>query len=139
MSDLELENEKIVRSSVEKLVSESKKKQEQGMGTIQAYSGPIPPPQFLAQYELLVPGIAKKFLEEPHIEAEHRRVLEKMIGQEQIKLAKRGQLMAFSLAICCILGAFWTIFSGHSIEGLGALLFSIAAFTGIFIYAKKRQ
>ena len=49
------------------------------------FSGPIPPPSFLEQYELLVPGIAKRFLEEPRIEAEHRRAFEKLIVQEQIK------------------------------------------------------
>ncbi len=64
---------------------ESPKNQESNQ-IIASYSGPIPPPHFLIQYEQIVPGIAKRFLEEPHLEAEHRRSLQKTIAQEQIKL-----------------------------------------------------
>lgn len=41
------------------------------------FVGPTPPPHYLEQYERLVQGTAKRFLDEPHIEAEHRRSLEK--------------------------------------------------------------
>lgn len=105
----------------------------------QHYAGPIPPPEFLAHYEKLYPGIAKVFLEEPHIEAEHRRSLEKIMVEEQIRLSKRGQLMACTLGSATILGAFVTIFLGHSIGGFSTLLIGIAALMGIFYQAKKRS
>jgi len=104
-----------------------------------SYSGPIPPPNFLVEYERMVPGIAKRLLNEPHLEAEHRRTLEKMMAEKQFKLANRGQKMAFALASLCVIGAFGTIFFGYSFEGLGALLVSIAVFAGIFYSAKKKQ
>ncbi len=106
---------------------------------ISAYSGPIPPPAFLENYEKLVPGSAKRFLEEPHIEAEHRRSLEQQLVNEQIKLSKRGQILAFTLASCAILGAFITIFLGYDLAGLGALLMSITALVGVFYCAQKKQ
>ncbi len=104
-----------------------------------AYSGPIPPPHFLVEYEKLLPGIAIKFLEEPHREAEHRRSLEKMMVQKQVELASRGQIMAFVLASLCVILAFIAIFFGYSLAGLGVLVTSIASFVYAFCYEKKRQ
>lgn len=104
--------------------------------SVMAFSGPIPPPDYLGLYEKLVPGSAKRFLEEPHLEAEHRRALENLSLNQQINLSKRGQWMAFSLAFFCITAAFAAIFSGYDIAGLGALIASITAFVGVFIYGK---
>ena len=95
-------------TELEKAISDSQrnlKQQEPLKGTdpsqitaAYTYSGPTPPPNVLIQYEEMVPGIAKKFLEAPHIEATHRRELAKLLVQEKTKLAKRGQLFAFYLA-----------------------------------------
>jgi uncharacterized membrane protein len=114
-------------------------KNEHAPVTFSAFSGPIPPPHFLVEYEKMVPGIAKRFLEEPHIEAEHRRSIERTMAQEQVRLAKRGQIMAFLVANVCVFGARGAIFLGYSLEGLGALIASIGAFTGVWFYVKKRQ
>lgn len=48
------------------IVSEPPKAQEQASITTMTFSGPVPPPNILTQYEQMVPGIAKKFLEAPH-------------------------------------------------------------------------
>ncbi|MCI0381570.1 MAG: DUF2335 domain-containing protein [Chlamydiae bacterium] len=103
------------------------------------YSGPIPPPDHLMMYEKMVPGIAKRFLEEPHLEAEHRRNLEKKMVEAKIELGKRGQIIACILASACVIGSFAAIFSGHNIWGLGALLLSIGGLISVFIYSKNHK
>lgn len=110
----------------------------QAISSTVTYAGPIPPPQFLVQYEQMVPGIAKRFLEEPHLEAEHRRSIERRVVEERIKLSRRGQWMAFSLACITICGAFSSILLGYKIAGLGALFISVASLIGVFIYARKQ-
>lgn len=119
---------------------ESRKNSEpQSITAIASYSGPIPPPNFLAEYEKLYPGIAKKFLEEPHKEAEHRRSLENKIAEAQIKLANRGQWMAFwSTAVLSLL-SFGLIYLGYSLEGLTALGALIAAVASVFFYSKRQH
>jgi uncharacterized membrane protein len=107
--------------------------------SVTTFSGPIPPPEFLKQYDLLVPGIAKRFLEEPHLEAEHRRNLEKTMLSERIRMSKRGQWMAFCLALLSILAAFTAIFTGYSIAGLAIFFTAAASLVGVFFYAKKQQ
>jgi uncharacterized membrane protein len=103
------------------------------------YSGPIPPPDHLAMYEKMVPGIAKQFLEEPHREAEHRRRLETQLVEAQIKLANKGQILAFILASVTVFASFSLIYFGHNLEGLGTLLLSVGAFVSIFIYGKHKS
>lgn len=104
------------------------------------FSGPVPPPSHLAQYDALVPGTAKRFLdsffEESHFESNHRRSLENKIVDEDIKLRKRSQWCAFSLSLLTLLGAFTFIFFGYGLEGLGALLLGLGALVGTFFYAK---
>lgn len=101
--------------------------------------GPIPPPNFLEKYENLVPGTAKRFLEEPLLEAEERRSLERFVAQKQADSNTRAQWMAFVLAIGCITAAFTLIFLRYDVVGLAALLISLAAFVGVFIYARCRK
>lgn len=103
------------------------------------FSGPIPPPSFLEQYEKLVPGSAQRLLNEPHLEAEHRRSLERLLVNERIHLSKKGQLMAFFLAALCIVAAFTAIFLGYDVAGLGALFISISPFIGVFVYDKIKN
>jgi uncharacterized membrane protein len=109
------------------------------VASLTTFSGPTPPPQFLEHYERLVPGSAKRFLEEPHLEAEHRRSLERMVVQERIRLSKRGQVMAFVLAAVCISMGFVAILYQHDLAGLGSLVLSIGSLIGIFLYARKSQ
>jgi uncharacterized membrane protein len=103
------------------------------------FSGPTPPPQVLEYYERLVPGSAKRFLDEPHLEAEHRRSLERSVVQERIRLSKRGQVMAFILASFCIIMGFVAIFYEHDLAGLGAVILSIGSLIGIFLYSRRSQ
>lgn len=109
------------------------------ISSITTFAGPTPPPQFLEHYEHIVAGSAKRFLEEPHLEAEHRRALEKLMVEEQINLSKRGQWMAFTLAIICILGALTAIFYGYDLAGLGTLFIAVSGLVGVFIYAKHQN
>lgn len=107
--------------------------------SITSFSGPVPPPNFLLEYEKIHPGIAKKFLEGPSIEAEHRRNIETLMIQEQISLNKRGQWMAFFLAILCLSVGMISISLGFDLAGFGTLLISISVFAGVFIYSKKQK
>lgn len=109
------------------------------IATASYFSGPIPPPEFLKQYEELVPGIAKRFLEEPRLEAEHRRSLEKRMVEEKIRLATKGQWMAFTLALLSIAAAFTAIFLGYSLAGFATFLVAATGFAGAFIISKKHQ
>jgi uncharacterized membrane protein len=109
------------------------------IAAVTTFSGPVPPPEFLRDYEILVPGSAKRFLEAPHLEAEHRRALELAYLEEKIKLSRKGQWMAFSLAVLSIVAAFTAIFLGYSLAGVGTFFIAVGSIVGLFIYGKKTE
>src|ERR1041385_2142023 len=116
MNVLDAEKAKTLGQPMEGTPTESQIKPElNSLASFSSYSGPIPPPNHLAQYEKMIPGIAKRFLEEPRLEAEQRRALENKMVDAQINLGNRGQVMACILASTCVVGSFAAIFSGHSL------------------------
>lgn len=103
------------------------------------FSGPLPPPEILTQYDQILPGIANRFLQEPHIEAEHRRALLKYSVEQQVSIKKRGQNLAFSLAVFCLLGAFTCIIFGYNIAAFTTLLLPLGTFVSMFIQSKIQK
>ena len=72
---------------------------------ITAYRGPLPPPEQLGQYEVILPGVAAKIVNMAETEQKHRMGWETNALDSDIKLAKRGQLFGFCAAVLCIAGA----------------------------------
>lgn len=72
----------------------------------ESFSGPIPPPSVLKQYEEMQPGSADRILKMAEMQAEHRMELEKKAIGGQVDQSKRGQVFGFILALVCIAVAF---------------------------------
>ncbi len=62
------------------------------------FTGPLPPPQILAQYEQLSPGFANRVFEFAEKQQKHRFELEEYAIPESIKISKLGQIFAFIIA-----------------------------------------
>ena len=139
MNGLKTKHTPEIQNKENPVQKEQKFPPENGMRVTAVYSGPIPPPDHLAAYEKIVPGIAKQFLEEPHREAEHRRSLQVKMVDAQIKLANQGQNRAFLLACICLPLSFVAICLGYNLGGLGALIVSIGILVSIFIYGKTHK
>ena len=73
--------------------------------TTSTYTGPLPPPEQLGQYEVILPGVAAKIVSMAETEQKHRMGWETNALDSDIKLAKRGQLFGFCAAVLCIAGA----------------------------------
>jgi uncharacterized membrane protein len=92
-----------------------------------AFSGPLPPPGMLAQYNDAVPDGADRIVKMAEEQSSHRR-----------KIESRGQIFAFLLALVAIVGGIVLIALGRSAEGLVPLLSAIAGLIGLFIYGEVR-
>lgn len=89
-------------------------------------SGPLPPPQFFQAYEATLPGAAERILAMAEREQKSRHVRE-----------ARGQWMAFLLALLGLLGGVALVYLDKSLEGLAAMVVSIAIVIGVFITSKR--
>lgn len=104
-----------------------------------SYSGPLPHPQMLLDYDDILPGGAERIFTQFEEQGRHRRKQEDRLVKSQTKESNRGQIMAFTLAIIFALLSFIAAIYGHtwyaSIVGGSTLISLVVAFLG----GKKTQ
>lgn len=93
----------------------------------QGFSGPLPPPEMLAQYDAVLPGSADRIVKMAEDQSSHRRRIE-----------SRGQIFGFVLVLVAIVGGIGLILDGRSAEGLVPLIGALAGLAGIFVYGEYR-
>lgn len=101
------------------------------------FTGPLPPPALLAEYEDIEPGFANRIMTMTERNGEHRREMERTNRQESNKLANLGlklgatvTVVAFLTSIAlAALGAEWAA----SIVGGG----TIVSLAGTFVYGSR--
>ena len=72
-----------------------------------SFSGPLPPPHWLAEYERIHPGIASRLIAQAETEADHRRALTELRLRSESRYGSRGQWMAFCLSLSNLGLAAW--------------------------------
>ena len=63
------------------------------------YSGPIPPPDVLAQYNNVVPGADERILKMAEEQSNHRQYLEKAVISSDITQARWGVICGLIVAL----------------------------------------
>jgi len=111
---------------------------------MQFFSGPLPPPVILEQYERLVPGAAKDMHELALAKARHHMEMDRtaMGAQTQDLQAeraqfKRGQDRAFMLALVLIGCGTACILTGHDTAGAGIIVGTLVALVLAFIWGRR--
>lgn len=103
----------------------------------ETYSGPIPPPRALAEYEQIQPGAADRILKMAEKQQDHRMSLEKQAVLGQLQQSKRGQLFGFIIVFVCVAVAicFASFFQMYDFAKtfLTVTMLSLAA---LFVYGK---
>lgn len=105
----------------------------------ETFSGPLPPPGLLGQYEDICPGSADRIIKMAEQEAEHRRSIEHSLVQFEANEsardsveARRGQVCALLIALTALGISGYTAMAGHeiaaSIIGVGGLGSIITSF-----------
>lgn len=87
------------------------------------FSGPLPHPQLLGQYNEAVPNGADRIVKLTENQARHRQSIE-----------SRAQIFTFVLALVTLMGGIVLIALGNSAEGLVPLVAAIGGLGGLFVY-----
>ena len=105
---------------------------------IKQFSGPLPPPQILQEYNRVVPGAAERLLVMAEEQARHRRELERRV----VRWNTVNETLGILSAIVVVCGAFawatYAVYTGQSAKGSAVVISTIATLAGIFIYGKER-
>ena len=103
------------------------------------WSGPLPPPAALEQFERASPGAADRILSMAEREEEHRQSLERIMATSEIKTRNRGQFLGFFIATITLIGGIWLVYEGKDWPGLVAILTPLVGLVGIFVYTQSKE
>lgn len=72
---------------------------------IESFRGPIPHPDLLAKYDVVQPGLAERIVSMAEREQDHRHGIVEQAVQANVDSDRRGQWMAFAIAIAVLVAA----------------------------------
>ncbi|GHT15760.1 hypothetical protein AGMMS4956_16450 [Bacteroidia bacterium] len=102
-------------------------------------SGPIPAPDVLAKYDVIIPGAAERILRMAEKEAAVRHSNNITISNHAIKLAKLGVMFAFiSVLMMCGL-VFYALWRGFDVVAGSIAVGAIASVASVFILFRAKQ
>jgi uncharacterized membrane protein len=103
----------------------------------QHYSGPIPPPEFLAKYNEIHPGLAERIITMAESESLHRRNIENKMTKSYVLTTYLGIFFAF-FSVCIIsFLVYYSISKGFGKEAAGIAVGAIASVAGVFIFFRR--
>lgn len=110
-----------------------------------AFSGPLPPPGLLSNYEAACPGSAERIMRWAEQEAEHRRAAELAIINAQIEESRRefsearcGQICALVITLAALGTGAYTAITGHEWAGGIIGVGGVGGIVTTFILGKRK-
>ena len=84
---------------IQGIKSESDRKVIEAVVMERMFSGPLPPPEYLAQYKSILPDAPERIMIMAEKEQQHRHDVENTMVKEGMKQKKTGQILGFLLAL----------------------------------------
>ena len=107
----------------------------------QSFSGPLPPPEVLAQYDELMPGGAQRIISLAEEQARHRMGLENFVVKSESTRSFQGLVAGVVVAISFLLGAVVLGLNGQPTAGTIIGTVDIVSLASVFVYGNvsRRQ
>lgn len=103
------------------------------------FSGPLPHPELLREFDEVVPGCAKDIIQMTLDQGNHRRNMERIVINGQVNDSRRGQLLGFSIGIVALLVSGFLIYTGHDLAGGALGTVDIVGLVAVFVIGQNQQ
>lgn len=104
-----------------------------------SYSGPLPVPAHLEQYESILPGAAERILKMAEDQATHRRSLETKVINSGVADSKKGLWFGFFIGLSGFAIVGYCASLGFQIlAGIIAAL-DLGSLVGVFVYGSRQK
>jgi uncharacterized membrane protein len=87
----------------------------------------------------VIPNGAERIMAMAERQSDHRESLEAQAVAGNLASQARGSNYVFIICIIALVGGFALILTGKSADGLVAIISSLAALAGVFIFGKLQQ
>ena len=104
-----------------------------------SYSGPLPPPNMLAGYEQTLEGSAERIVRQAEVASERRHRLEETLVNANVRLAARGQVFAFVIAMTGLVGGIVLAALGEPIPGAASAIIAVGVVAGMFVSTRRKD
>ena len=105
----------------------------------QSFSGQLPPPDILRQFDEVVPGAAERIIKMAEDQSTHRRELEKKVIDSDITRSKWGQILGFIIAISGLVVSAIVAVYGSALAGGIIGVGTLASLVGVFMYGSRTR
>lgn len=120
-------------------VSQTRSKVPTSFVTRYGFSGPIPPPDLIRQYEEIRPGSSDLFFSSWQEQSEHRRSLETKVIGAGIVTERLGTILAFIFAAFIVGCGTYLVSIDKDALGFAAIVGAIATPASLFVYSKRQD
>ncbi len=103
------------------------------------WSGPLPQPEALERYNLIVPTAAERIIKMAETQHDHRIAIEKNVVDSNISNQKLGTILGFIVAMTAILGGIFLAYEGKETSGIATIITALVGLAGVFVYGKMEQ
>src|SRR3989338_7839901 len=103
------------------------------------FSGPIPPPQILQQYNNVVPDAAERIIRMAEKQSDHRMDLERKVVNSNISKSYLGMILGTVIAVCGLLVAKEISVNGHPWAASAIAALDLGGLIGVAIYNGEIQ
>jgi uncharacterized membrane protein len=100
---------------------------------VQSHSGPMPPPSVLAQYDQVVPGLARDIVEMAKAEQAHRHSLEDVVVHGDRDATRRGQHYGLIALVLMLAIAAYMVSKGYAEPAAWLLGTTVVGVVGVFV------
>ncbi|KGF06839.1 hypothetical protein HMPREF1634_07440 [Tissierellia bacterium S7-1-4] len=97
------------------------------------FSGPLPHPEIIRQYDEICPGTAEKIVDSFVKQTNHRIDMETRVIKSSVFRANVGLFMAFIISLICLYIAYKLFNDDKSLYGLGLVILNLATLISVFI------
>lgn len=102
-----------------------------------SFSGPLPPPQILEDYNRIVPGSANRIIAMAERQADHRRRLEAQVISSDVTNSRIGLLCGLVIGLGGLVAATIIAIYGNPQAGVGMGLVTLASLVSVFVYGSR--
>ena len=124
------------------IVQQGKKKSSPELVTTKvstSFSGPLPPPHMLAEYERIQQGTADRIITMAEKQAAHRQMLENRVVKSNIRHEGIGMFFSFFLTLVLMFFGAYLISTGKEVGGYVAVFAPVLFHAGNYLYNRHRE
>ena len=140
--ELEQKEESVIDPAIEVILDavpeDKKEKVLESIAIVQQeiFSGPIPHPRILSEYEKLMPGSTDRFMKMAEQQQAHRMKLEDAAVNSELKSNRNGQIFGFTLSAMVIIAGIVMTFVGMPWFGVPITVGMMAVLVVLFTKGK---